>query len=186
MTEQTKLAENTFFKERSKLFGFIRKFVPSKEDAEDILQDVFYQFISNENIEFIDKVSGWLFKTAKNKIIDRWRKKKSISFSEMNDFSETVFGGFDDENIFSIENFLPSIGFTPEELFLQDEFNGNFEKSLESLPKEQREVFVLNEIEGLSFKEISGLTGLSVNTLLSRKHYAVKNLKQKLNKYLNG
>jgi RNA polymerase sigma factor (sigma-70 family) len=181
MTEQAKLIENTFSKEKNRLFNFIRKFVPSKEDAEDILQDVFYQFISRSNFEIIDKISAWLFRTAKNRIIDSGRKKKPDSFSET--FSLLTN---DDGEPISVEDFLPAIEITPEDLFLSDEFNENFVKVLEELPEEQREVFVLNEIEELSFKEISELTGVSVNTLLSRKHYAVMQLKKKLNKYLNG
>jgi len=180
MTEQAKTIERAFVKERSRLFNFIRKFVPSTEDAEDILQDVFYQFISYANIEVIERINSWLFKSAKNKIIDKSRKKKTERFAEL------VSQRFDEEETFSIEDFLPSLGLTPEDLFLKDEFNEKFEDALDELPQEQRDVFLMNEIDGYSFKEISELTGLSVNTLLSRKHYAVKHLKKKLNKYLNG
>ena len=179
MTEQAKLFENTFNKERGRLLGFIRKFVSSLEDAEDILQDVFYQYMTYENSGIIEKISSWLFKTARNKIIDAGRKKRAQSFSQsislLNEFEE-----------FSIEDFLPSFGFTPEELFLQDEFNKVFFDALNELPDEQKDVFVMNEIEGFSFKEISEITGLGINTLLSRKHYAAKQLKKKLNNYLNG
>jgi RNA polymerase sigma factor (sigma-70 family) len=180
MTEQAKTIEKTFINEKSKLFNFIRKFVPSREDAEDILQDVFYQFISYANIQVIERIDRWLFKAARNRIIDNSRKKTTERFSEQ--IWETV----DEEETFSIEDFLPSIGLTPEDLLLKDEFNENFEAVLNELPPEQRDVFVMNEIDGYSFKEISGITGLSVNTLLSRKHYAVKQLKKKLNKYLKG
>lgn len=179
MTEHSKTAEKAFVKEKSRLFNFIRKFVPSREDAEDILQDVFYQFISYANIELIERIDGWLFKAAKNKIIDKSRKKRTESFTEQ------VREYFDEEEDFSIEDFLPSMGLTPEDLFLRDEFNEKFETALNELPPEQRDVFLMNEIDGYSFKEISELTGLPVNTLLSRKHYAVKHLKKKLNKYLN-
>jgi RNA polymerase sigma factor (sigma-70 family) len=180
MTEQAKTIEKTFVKEKSKLFNFIRRFVPSREDAEDILQDVFYQFISYANIEVIERIDGWLFKAARNKIIDNSRKKTTESFSEQ------ILETFDEEESYSIEDFLPSIGLTPEDLFLKDEFNEKFETALSELPPEQRDVFLMNEIDGYPFKEISGITGLSVNTLLSRKHYAVKQLKKKLNKYLKG
>ena len=180
MTEQAKTVEQAFVNQKSRLFIFIRRFVPSKEDAEDILQDVFYQFISYANIELIEKVNSWLFKAAKNKIIDKSRKKRTESFTEQ------ILEGFDEEEIFSIEDFLPSIGLTPEDLFLRDEFNEKFEAAVNELPPEQRDVFLMNEIDGYSFMEISELTGLTVNTLLSRKHYAVKQLKKKLNKYLKG
>lgn len=179
MTEQTKTIEQTYIKEKNKLFGFVRKFVSSKEDAEDILQDVFIQFMSYADIGIIEKTSSWLFKTAKNRIIDRSRKKKAAAFSE------TIIEDFDEEETFSIEDFLPSIDLTPEDLFLRDEFRDKFEEALVELPAEQRDVFLMNEIDGLSFKEISELSGFSVNTLLSRKHYAVKQLRKKLNKYLN-
>lgn len=179
MTEQAKTVEKAFLKEKGGLFNFIRKFVPTTEDAEDILQDVFYQFISYANIEVIERIDSWLFKAARNKIIDKSRKKRPERFSDL------IRDAFNEEDSFSIEDFLPSISLTPEDLFLKDEFNEKFEAALDELPPEQRDVFLMNEIDGYSFKEISELTGLTVNTLLSRKHYAVKQLKKKLNKYLN-
>ena len=179
MTEQTKKIEQAFDRERSGLLKFIRRFVSSVEDAEDILQDVFYQFISYDDIELIERVNSWLFKTARNKIIDKYRKKKTDRFTDQ------LPEGVDSEETFTIGELLPSIDLTPEELFLGDEFNEKFEAALDELPPEQRDVFLMSEIEGYSFKEISEITGLGVNTLLSRKHYAVKQLKKKLNKYLN-
>lgn len=179
MAEKTNLFENAFANERNRLFGFIRKFIPSKEDAEDILQDVFYQLIAYEDAGLIERLGSWLFKAARNKIIDSGRKKKTDTFSDR------FLNLADKEEEVSIEDFLPSFGFTPEDLFLRDEFNVKFEEALEELPPEQKDVFVMNEIEGLSFKEISEITGLSVNTLLSRKHYAVQQLRKKLDKYLN-
>ena len=179
MTEQAKTIEKTFVKEKSALFNFIRKFVSSREDAEDILQDVFYQFISYANIELIERVNSWLFKAARNKIIDKSRKKTTERFSEL--VPET----FDGEEIFSMEDFIPSIDLTPDELFLKDEFNEKFETALNELPPGQRDVFLMNEVDGFTFNEISEITGLSVNTLLSRKHYAVKQLKKKLNNYIS-
>ena len=153
MTEQAKTIEQTFVKEKGVLFNFIRKFVPSREDAEDILQDVFYQFISYANIELIEKVNSWLFKTARNKIIDKSRKKRPERFTEQ------IRESFDGEEIFSMEDFLPSLDLTPEDLFLKDEFNEKFEAALNELPPEQRDVFLMNEVDGFSFKEISELTG---------------------------
>jgi RNA polymerase sigma factor (sigma-70 family) len=179
MTEQAKTIEKTFVKEKSALFNFIRKFVSSREDAEDILQDVFYQFISYANIELIERVNSWLFKAARNKIIDKSRKKRTERFAEQ------VRETFNGEEIFSMEDFIPSIDLTPEDLFLKDEFNEKFETALNELPPEQRDVFLMNEVDGFSFNEISEITGLSVNTLLSRKHYAVKQLKKKLNNYIS-
>jgi RNA polymerase sigma factor (sigma-70 family) len=179
MTEQAKKGEQTFAKEKDRLFNFIRRFVPTREDAEDILQDVFYQFISYADIELIEKVNGWLFKTARNKIIDKNRKKKTESFDDR------VSEELDSEETFTVGDLLLRIDFSPEDLFLKDEFNEKFEAALNELPLEQCDVFIMNEVDGLSFKEISEITGLTVNTLLSRKHYAVKQLKKKLNKYLS-
>jgi RNA polymerase sigma factor (sigma-70 family) len=180
MTSQAKIVENTLVNERGRLFNFIKRYVPSKEDAEDILQDVFYQFIAGfEDIIMIDKISSWLFKSARNKIIDKSRKKKPENFSKIEISSE------EDDEFFSFTDLIPSLDFTPEDLFLQDEFNEEFNKILETLPEEQKDIFIMNEIDGLSFKEISEITGLNVNTLLSRKHYAVKQLRKKLSKYLN-
>lgn len=179
MTGQAKKVESAFNREKSRLLNFIRKFVSSREDAEDILQDVFYQFISYANIELIEKVNSWLFKTAKNKIIDKSRKKREERFSEQ------AREDSDEEDFFSMEDFIPSIDLTPEDLLLKDEFYEKFETALNELPPEQRDVFLMNEIDGLSFNEISELTGLTVNTLLSRKHYAVKQLKKKLNNYIS-
>jgi RNA polymerase sigma factor (sigma-70 family) len=180
MTSQAKIVENTLIKERGRLFNFIKKYVPSKEDAEDILQDVFYQFVAGfEDIIMIDKISSWLFKSARNKIIDKSRKKKPDNFSNMENKNE------EEDEDFSFADLIPSFDFTPEDLFLQDEFNTEFKKALDTLPEEQKDIFMMNEIDGFSFKEISEISGLSVNTLLSRKHYAVSQLRKKLSKYLN-
>ena len=181
MTSQTKIVETTLRNERGRLFNFIKKYVPSKEDAEDILQDVFYQFIAGfEDIVMIDRISNWLFKSARNKIIDKSRKKKPENFSKI----ETRYD--EDENeIFSFADLLPSLDFSPEDLFLQDEFNEKFKEVLDELPVEQKNIFIMNEVDGFSFKEISEITGLNVNTLLSRKHYAVNQLRKKISKYLN-
>lgn len=180
MTEKANTIEQVFAKTKSKLFSFIRSFVSSKEDAEDILQEVFQQFINYSNIGVIEQINGWLFKTAKNKIIDKNRKKKNV------DFSDILNKYYDDEETFLFEDLIPSIDLNPEESFLRDEFNEEFESVLAELPEKQRDVFLMTEIDGMSFKEISELTGSSINTLLSRKHYAVKQLKKKLIKYFNG
>lgn len=179
MTEHAKTVEQAFVKEKGRLFNFIRRFVSSREDAEDILQDVFYQFISYANIELIEKVSGWLFKTARNKIIDENRKKKTERFADQ------VSEDPDSKEIFGVEDILASVDAAPMDLFLKDEFNEIFEAALNELPPGQRDVFLMTEVEGYSFKEISEITGLPVNTLLSRKHYAVNQLKKKLNEYIS-
>lgn len=180
MTSQTKIVERTLVKERGRLFNFIKKYVPSKEDAEDILQDVFYQFIAGfEDIIMIDRISSWLFKSARNKIIDKNRKKKPENFSRIEITNDN------EGETFSFMDLIPSLDFTPEDLFLQDEFNEKFKEALDELPAEQKDIFIMNEIDGFSFKEISEITGFNMNTLLSRKHYAVNQLRKKINKYLN-
>ncbi len=181
MTSQAKIVERTLIKERGKLFNFIKKYVPSKEDAEDILQDVFYQFIVGfEDIIMIDRITGWLFKSARNRIIDKRRKKKLENFSKIK-----IIKNDNEEESLSFADLFPSLDFTPEDLFLQDEFNEKFKEALDELPAEQKDIFIMNEIDGFSFKEISEITGLNVNTLLSRKHYAVTQLRKKVSKYLN-
>jgi len=181
MTSDAKLVENIIIKERGRLFNFIKKYVSLKEDAEDILQDVFYQFIAGfDDIVMIDRVSAWLFKSVRNKIIDKRRKKKPESFSDMKIINDEED---DDDEVF--EDIIASLGYTPEDLFLYDEFNEEMNKALDSLPPEQKDIFIMSENEGFSFKEISEITGLNVNTLLSRKYYAVNQLRKKLNNYLN-
>lgn len=181
MTPDAKIVENILIKERGRLFNFIKKYVPLKEDAEDILQDVFYQFISGfENIEMLDRVPAWLFKSVRNKIIDRSRKKKPDNFSALK-----TNGAEEEDDDEIIEGFISSFSYSPEDLFMFDEFNEELNKALDSLPPEQRDIFIMSEVEGFSFKEISEITGLNVNTLLSRKHYAVNQLRKKLSKYLN-
>ena len=181
MTSEAKIIENIIVKERGRLFNFIKKYVPLKEDAEDILQDVFYQFISSfDDIVLLDRVSAWLIKSVRNKIIDRSRKKKPDNFSDFKSFNSDEV----DEDIEIMEDFISSFNYSPEDLFLFDEFNEELNKALDTLPPEQRDIFIMNEMEGFSFKEISGITGLNMNTLLSRKHYAVNQLRKKLSKYL--
>ncbi|MFZ0454248.1 MAG: sigma-70 family RNA polymerase sigma factor [Ignavibacteriaceae bacterium] len=181
MTSQTKIIESTLKKESGRLFNFIKRYVPSKEDAEDILQDVFYQFIAGfEEIIMIDRISGWLFKSARNKIIDKSRKKKPENFSKFETANDD-----DGSEYFSFAELLPSLDFTPEDLFLRDEFNEKLKEALDELPVTQKNIFIMNEVDGFTFKEISEITGLNVNTLLSRKHYAVNQLRKKISQYLN-
>src|SRR5690606_37199117 len=164
--------------ERNKLFGFIRKRVNTDEDAQDILQDVFFQFIQMyRNLETIEQTSSWLYRVARNRITDSYRKKREDSV-------EDRFGmGSDD---LYIEELLPLIhSQTPED----DSTNGliweGLGEGLEELAEEQSLVFVRHELEGRSFKEISEETGLTVNTRISRKRYAVLHLREKLTELFN-
>ncbi len=167
--------EETIKKERNRLFNFIKKNVSIKEDAEDILQDVLYQFTTGfEEIEFFEKISSWLFQTARNRIIDLYRKKKTVSLNyQLPDDDE-------DEMTLSLADILPDLSSTPDKVYLQDLIWEELQNCLEELPEEQKDVFEMNEFEQMSFKEISELTGVPVNTLLSRKRYAVLYLRKRL------
>lgn len=152
-----------------RLLGFIRKRVTNDADAEDILQDVFYQFIGNT--QPIEQLTGWLFTVARNKITDKQRKNKP-------DLLEDIFEN-DDEALSWAELFF-NANDNPETQYLRSLFWETLNEALNELPEEQKNVFVLNELEGISFKEISEQTGATVNTLLSRKRYAVLHLRKRL------
>jgi RNA polymerase sigma factor (sigma-70 family) len=170
--------EQTVKKESGKLFNFIRKNVPTREDAEDILQDVLYQFVDGfEEIEFMDRISAWLYRVAKNRIIDSRRKKKNEPLHE----DKIIYSGNDFDEPLTLAEILPDITNLPDEVYWRNLIWDEVETSLDELPEEQKEVFVLNEFEGISFKDISNLLNVPVNTLLSRKRYSVLYLRKKLN-----
>jgi RNA polymerase sigma factor (sigma-70 family) len=154
-----------------RLLGFIRKRVKNEEDAEDILQDVFFQFVGNS--QPIEQVTAWLFTVARNKIIDKKRKHKTESLEDVFYAKEGDLA-FDWTDIFSEE------AENPETDYLRSLFWEELNAALAELPEEQRTVFVQNELDGTSFNDISEQTGVSVNTLLSRKRYAVLHLRQRL------
>jgi len=158
-----------------RLQGFIRKRVQNSEDAEDILQEVFYQLADADRLlKPIDQIAAWLFTVARNRITDLYRKKKTESMPEI--FTET-----DDEGIFSeLRDLMFDNGSTPEDDYLRSLVWIELDKALDELPEEQRLVFELTELKGLSFKEISEQTGVTVNTLISRKRYAVLILRERL------
>jgi RNA polymerase sigma factor (sigma-70 family) len=161
-------------REQSRLRNFIRRRVPDPRDAEDILQDVFYELVeANRLLMPIEHVTGWLFRVARNRITDLFRKKKPESFSDA-----AVAG--EDGEVLRIEDLLPSPGAGPEALYFRNVLLDELESAVDELPKEQREVFVAHELEGRSFKEMAAETGVSVNTLLSRKRYAVLHLRERL------
>ncbi|MBD3639108.1 MAG: RNA polymerase sigma factor [Crocinitomicaceae bacterium] len=172
---------DVILKEGNRLFNFIRKRVKSKLDAEDILQDVYYQLakISTE-INSIERMSAWLFQVARNKITDNYRKKKSISFSALD--KRTVE---QEEGSMFFEDFISDEGDLQDDLLTRDHVWDVLEQGLDELPQAQREVFEMHEFEGMSFKEISEVTGIQVNTLLSRKRYATVHLRKKLNELYN-
>jgi RNA polymerase sigma factor (sigma-70 family) len=155
------------------LLGFIRKRVNSQADAEDILQDVWYQLTSAVDAEPIEQMSGWLFKVARNKIIDRYRKKQPDSLDLLLETGEQGDGP-------DLAGILLDKGQDPESDNLRSLFWKTLQEALDELPEEQSTVFVLNELDGLSFKEIAERTGEKVNTLISRKRYAVLHLRERL------
>jgi RNA polymerase sigma factor (sigma-70 family) len=160
--------------ERSRLRNFIRRRVPDPGDAEDILQDVFYRLVeANRLLMPIEHATGWLFSVARNRITDLFRKKKPQSFSD-------VAIEDDDGELLQIEDLLPSPDAGPDALYARSVLLDELGLALEELPEEQREVFIAHELEGRSFKEIAARTGVSVNTLLSRKRYAVLHLRERL------
>lgn len=170
--------EEVVTKYSSRLLAFIRKRVPVREDAEDILQDVFYQLVRtvDDATTQIEQVSAWLYRVARNAIINKGKKKREEEFpvfvngddDEIGaEFSDILFGDSD----------TPS---TPETEYLRSLVWEELESALSELPAEQREAFELMEIDGLPAKEIAESTGIPVNTLLSRKHYAVKHLRKRL------
>ncbi|MBK7130721.1 MAG: sigma-70 family RNA polymerase sigma factor [Crocinitomicaceae bacterium] len=166
----------TVEKERGKLFNFIRKRVKSTLDAEDILQDVFYQFIRvQDEVQKIEKVSSWLFQVARNRITDLYRKKKPANFSQFITSSES-----DDESSLSFEDYIPDLTDLPDATITREMVWEILDEGLNELPEEQREVFKMHEFEDLSFNEISEITGEGVNTLISRKRYAILHLRKKL------
>jgi RNA polymerase sigma factor (sigma-70 family) len=172
--EQDQRISEVVKREQSRLRNFIRRRVPDPLDAEDILQDVFYRLVeANRLLMPIEHVTGWLFRVARNRITDLFRKKEPENFSEIDSADEG------DESL-QFEDLLPSPTAGPEALYARAVLLGELQRAVAELPKEQREVFVAHELDGRSFKELSAATGVSVNTLLSRKRYAVLHLRERL------
>jgi RNA polymerase sigma factor (sigma-70 family) len=171
------IKEQTFLKEKDRLLGFIRNRVSNVEEAEDILQDVFYQFIAGyDTIESIDRVTSWLFSVARNKIIDRYRRESGRP--KKSDLE--IRSGLDDGTPLTLQEILPDFGNTPEDVFFREAIWEAIMDAVEELPREQREIFILNELEEKSFREIAEEKNVSINTLLSRKRYAIIALRKKL------
>jgi len=169
--------ERTVSKERGRLLNFIKKSVPSVEDAEDILQDVFYQFISGyDEIKSLDRVSSWLFRVARNKITDLYRKKKPDNFSQ---YTAGLAAG-DDDSPLMLEDILPDLTSLPDQAYIRTVIWDEVHEALQEMPQEQRDVFVAHEFEDQSFKDMEKAMGIPVNTLLSRKRYAILFLRKHL------
>ena len=174
MAEQDQRISEVVRREGSRLRNFIRLRVPDPLDAEDVLQDVFYKLVeANRLLMPIEHVTGWLFRVARNRITDLFRKKKPQSLEDPTLESESG-------ELLQIEDLLPSPEAGPEAVYVRNLLLEELELALDELPDEQREVFVGHELEGRSFKEMAEETGVSVNTLLSRKRYAVLHLRERL------
>ena len=170
--EQDQLISQAMERDEPRLRSFIRKHVADTSEAEDILQDVFYELIEAYRLmKPVEHVTAWLFRVARNRMIDLFRRKKPSSLN--NPISAEEDGD-------TLEDLLPSADAGPEAAYARNLLLDALEEALEELPEAQRQVFIAHEMLGQSFKEISAETGLSVNTLLSRKHYAVLYLRQRL------
>jgi len=160
--------------QEGRLRGFIRRRVTDDSDAEDILQDVFYELVQAYRlVKPVEQVGAWLFRVARNRIIDRFRHRRPETLGS-NDAAEEA------GERFLWADLLPSPEAGPEAAYAREVLLEELDAALDELPEEQREVFVAHEIEGRSFKDLAAATGLSVNTLLSRKHYAVLHLRRRL------
>jgi RNA polymerase sigma factor (sigma-70 family) len=172
--EQDQRISEVVKRERSRLLNFIRRRVPDPGDAEDILQEVFYRLVeANRLLMPIEHITGWLFRVARNRITDLFRKKEPENFGDISIADEN---GED----LRFEDLLPSPDAGPEALYARHVLLEELKQALDELPKEQRDVFIAHELEGRSFKELSAENGVGVNTLLSRKRYAVLHLRERL------
>jgi RNA polymerase sigma factor (sigma-70 family) len=176
MSEQDRRIAETIAREQGRLRNFLRQRLPDRRDVEDVLQDVFFELVEAYRLmKPIEQVGAWLFRVARNRIIDRFRKKTLESLAmtpRITDDEETEDG--------SLEDLLPSAEAGPEAAYARGVLLEEIEAAMEELPEEQRFVFVAHELEGRSFRELASQTGVSVNTLLSRKHYAVLHLRRRL------
>ena len=176
MTAEDKIRiEKVVIEEQGRLLGFIRKRVVQEEDARDIAQDVYLQLTTGfDDIRSVASITSWLFAVARNRITDHFRKKKP----ELLSHKVVTLDG--EEGPLMLEEILPALTRSPEDEYMREVIWESIETCLKRLPEPQREVFVMNEFDELSFKEISELTGEGINTLLSRKRYAVTYLREQL------
>ena len=173
IADQDQRISEAVAKEQGRLQNFIRKRVADEGEAEDILQDVFYELVETYRLmKPVEEVGAWLFRVARNRITDRFRKKKPEALT-----TEAVA---EDGEVLLLEELLPSPDAGPEAAYARNLLIEELEDALDELPDEQREVFIAHELEGRCFKQLAAETGVSVNTLLSRKHYAVLHLRRRL------
>jgi RNA polymerase sigma factor (sigma-70 family) len=177
MNEQDRRIAETIERERGRLRNFVRGRLPDREDVEDVLQDVFYELVvAYRLMKPIEEAGAWLLRVARNRIIDRFRRKKPEAFGGAGLTRDDEM----DADAGSLEDLLPSAEAGPEEAYARSVLLDEIEAALAELPEEQRFVFVAHELEGRSFRELASETGVGVNTLLSRKHYAVLHLRRRL------
>jgi len=173
--KESEKIEDAYRSERKKLLGYIGRRIPDRSDAEDILQDVFYQLtVGFNDIRRIETLTSWLYKVADNRIKDLFRKKKPETFSYRHN------GSAGEDSPLELQEILPAGNTTPEDEEFNDMVWETIDETLAELPEEQRSVFVQNEFENMSFREISEKTGIGINTLISRKRYAVLALRERL------
>ena len=175
MAEQDQRVSEAIDREQPRLRNFIRRRVADREDAEDVLQDVFYELVEAYRLmKPVEQVTAWLFTVARNRIIDLFRRKNREALR-----NEPVAISEEGESL-PLEEWLPSPDAGPDAAYARGVLLEELDAALDELPSEQREVFVAHELMGYSFKEIAAETGLGVNTLISRKHYAVLHLRKRL------
>jgi RNA polymerase sigma factor (sigma-70 family) len=172
--EQDRQIAEAITTEQARLRNFIRRRVPDREDAEDILQEVFYELIETYRLmKPVEQVSAWLFRVARNRIIDLFRKKRPESLSD------SVASPEEGDELL-LEDLLPSEDAGPEAAYARTVLIDALDEALDELPREQREVFIAHEFEGKSFRELAQETGVGMNTLLARKRYAILHLRRRL------
>jgi len=175
MSEQERQITEVIVREESRLRNFIRTWVPQEADVEDVLQDVFYELIEAQRmVTPLRETGAWLFRVARNRITDLFRRRSAEARRQ------DPFERLPDAEGPALEEWLPSPEAGPEAVYARRVLLEELDAALEELPPEQRQAFVAHELEGRSFKELSAATGLPVNTLISRKHYAVLHLRQRL------
>ncbi|MFT3848757.1 MAG: sigma-70 family RNA polymerase sigma factor [Propionivibrio sp.] len=171
MAEKDRRFTETVARERGRLRNFIRQRVPDASEAEDILQDVLFEFLAAYRLpEPIEQIGAWLYRVARNRIIDRFRKRRE----------EPLPPADDDEEAHWLEHVLPSSDAGPDAAYARRVLMEAFHAALEELPPEQRDVFIAHELDGISFKELASDSGINMNTLLARKRYAVLHLRARL------